>query len=120
MNILLIVLWQSNGEILRLKCENYANFSVEEPNRKLASTFLTFEGLDKSECQYECIRNKQCKTININEDELRCELNDKSTEDKRDNVTTIIAAGWTYSSTNYNEALVCTESCYANKFVELK
>ena len=105
--MLLLVILQAHGEILRLKCATYANFTVEENDKKLLSPFLTLHGLDKPECLSECILNKRCKTININEDELICELNDKSTEDSRDNVTTVVAAGWTYYSTRYNATLVC-------------
>ena len=98
---------QTHAEILRLPCTRYANFIVEEPNKKLQEAFLTLQGLDKLQCQYECIMNKQCKTFNINEEEMVCELNDKSTEDERDNTTTAVAAGWTHYSTSYNETLVC-------------
>ena len=105
--ILFAIISQSHGEILRLKCATYANFSVEENNRKLESTFLTLHGLDTPQCQSECSLNKRCKTININEDELICELNDKSSEDVKDNVTTVAGVGWTYYSTRYNETLVC-------------
>ena len=98
---------QIHAEILRLPCTRYASFTVAEPNKKLQETFLILHGIDKPQCQYECIMNKQCKTFNINEDEMVCELNDKSTEDERDNAKTVVAAGWTYYSTSYNETLVC-------------
>ena len=55
--------------------------------------------------------NKQYKTFNINEDEMVCKLNDKSTEDDRDNTTTAVAAGWTYYSTQYS-ALQREQSMY--------
>ena len=96
-----------SAEILRLTCGKYANFIVEERNKKLQNPFLTLNGIDKVQCQSECIHNKQCKTFNIDEDEMTCELNNKSTEFRRDNVTTINATGWTYYATSYKESLVC-------------
>ena len=96
-----------SAEILRLTCGGYANFVVEERNMRLQNTFLVFQGIDKAQCQFECIHNKQCKTFNINEDEMICELNNKSTEFRRDNVTTINATGWMYYATSFNESLVC-------------
>ena len=107
------MLRQAYLEILRLACTRYANFTVEEPNKKLQETFLTLRGVDKTQCQYECIMNNQCKTFNINEDEMVCEFNEKSTEDERDNVTAVVAAGWTYYSTSYNETLVCMPLYYS-------
>ena len=74
---------------------------------KLESTFATHDGIDKMECLYECSLDEKCKTININEDHMICELNDKSTEDVRDNITTVDMVGWTYYATRYNETLVC-------------
>ena len=96
-----------SAEILRLMCGKYANFAVEVRNKRLQSTFLTFHGKDKVQCQFECINNNQCKTFNINEDTMTCELNNKSTEIRSDNVTMINATGWTYYATSYKEALVC-------------
>lgn len=76
-----VLVSHSCANILRLKYVTNANFTVEENNKRLESTFSTIHGLDKHQCQYECSLNKRCKTININEDELFCELNDESTED---------------------------------------
>ena len=78
-----------------------------EAGKKLESTFLTLDGIDKLECQYECSVEKRCKTVNINEDHMICELNNKSSEDIRDNIATVHADGWTYYSTRYYDTLVC-------------
>ena len=96
-----------SAEILRHTCGKYANFAVEERNKRLQNTFFTFLGIGKVQCQFECINSRECKTFNINEDEMTCELNNKSTEMRSDNVTTINATGWTYHATSYNESLVC-------------
>ena len=108
--LLLVVLTQSCAEILRLDCAIYANFRVKKQNETLQHTFLTIPGADTVQCRLECIMNKQCKTFNINEDEMVCELNDKSTEDVRDNAKTVVATGWTYYSTQYNESNVCRKT----------
>ena len=95
-----------------MKCGAYANFTTIEPNKRLQNPFLRFDGIDTVECQNECTLNKKCKSINTNEDELVCELNDKSTEDPRDKVQTVPQGGWTYYSTRYNESLVCRRLFY--------
>ena len=104
--ILLAIISQSSAHILRLECTIHANFSIEKPDEKLKSAFLVLHGIDKAECQYECSTNKRCKSLNINEKEAICELNDQSTEDRRDNAMTVAAAEWTYYSTSYNDTLV--------------
>ena len=104
---MIILISQTLGYIHRLKCSTYANFTVQEHDSKLDSTFLTLDGIDKMECQYECSLDERCQTINIHEDDMICELNDKSSEDARDNIATVHADGWTYYSTRYNETLVC-------------
>ena len=95
------------GEILRLPCGTHANFSVIYENQRLRHhTFLTLMETDKPTCQYECGRNRRCKSINVNEDEYICELNEKSADDLKDNVTTNLEVGWTSYSPSYNETLV--------------
>ena len=98
---------ETNGEILRLKCGTYANFSVIYENQRLRHhTFLTLVDTDKPTCQYECGRNRRCKSINVNEDEYICELNEKSADDLKDNVTTNLEVGWISYSLSYKEILV--------------
>ena len=104
--LLITLISQTCGYIHRLRCLTYANFTVQEHNARLQSTFSTLYGIDKMECQNECILDDRCKTININEDSMICELNDKSSEDTRDSIATLPDKGWTYYATSYNETQV--------------
>ena len=106
--LLMILISQTCAYIHRLKCSTYANFTVQEHGSKLESTYLTLDGIDKMECQYECSLDERCKTININEEDMICQLNNKSSEDAKDNISTVHASGWTYYATRYNETLVGT------------
>ena len=94
------------AEILRLKCGAYANFTVVQQDSYLPDSFITLHGVEPHYCQYECSLDGRCKSINTNEDELICELHNKSTEDPRDKVQTVPQDGWTYYSTQYNESRV--------------
>lgn len=96
----------NNAEILRLKCGAHANFTTVKSSARLSNAFLTLEGLEATQCQFECTLNEKCKSINVNEDELICELNDKSFEDDKDNATLTSISSWTYYSTSYNETKV--------------
>ena len=94
-------------EILRLKCETYANFSVIQENKRLMNhTYLTLTNTDLPMCQYECVKDAKCKSINIKNDEDICELNSKSADDAKDRVATIPEFGWTFFSPFYKERLV--------------
>ena len=97
----------AKAEILRLKCETYANFSVIYENRRQnSSTFRTIFATDKSACQFECSVEPKCKSINVNIDEEICELNDKSASDPLDRAVTISSLGWRFYSPSYEERLV--------------
>ena len=97
----------AKSEILRLKCEMYANFSVIHENRRQNSnTFRTLHATDESTCQLECSKEPKCKSINVNIDEEICELNDKSASDPMDRVVTMSSIGWRFYSPSYEERLV--------------
>ena len=104
--IILLIAGKVEAEILRLKCETYANFSVVQENKRLNHTFATFFGTDKPTCQYECSLDSRCKSINVKNDEDICELNTKSSDDPRDRISTVPVAGWTFYSPSYKERLV--------------
>ncbi|XP_065071004.1 uncharacterized protein LOC135695686 isoform X2 [Rhopilema esculentum] len=95
-----------NGEILRLSCAVFGNFSVLHQDRSLAATFRTLDGVDEQSCKSNCIMNHQCKSININEDESICELNFRSDQDPKDTIQTYYRQKWKYLSTNYTETLI--------------
>ncbi|XP_065072025.1 uncharacterized protein LOC135696532 [Rhopilema esculentum] len=92
-----------NGEILRMPCKTFANFSVVLHGHSLDATYRTLENLDEQMCKTECIIEGQCKSININKDMGICQLNDKSAQNPNDRVKTDAKSGWTYFSTRYDE-----------------
>eukprot|EP00112_Aurelia_sp_Birch-Aquarium-sp1_P012224 Seg257.3 transcript_id=Seg257.3/GoldUCD/mRNA.D3Y31 product=Fucolectin-3 protein_id=Seg257.3/GoldUCD/D3Y31 len=50
-----------------------------------------------------CLMEGRCKSFNREIDgDMKCELNHKSTEDRKDNVTAVARPGWTFKSTDYN------------------
>ena len=88
---------QAATEILRLKCETYANFSVIQENKRLINhAYLTLTDTDLPMCQYQCGGDARCKSINIKNDEDICELNSKSADDAKDRVATIPEFGWIF------------------------
>ena len=98
---------QAATEILRLKCETYANFSVIQKNKRLMNhTYLTLTDTDLPMCQYQCGKDAKCKSINIKNDEDICELNSKSADDPKDQVATDPKFGWKFFSPFYKERLV--------------
>ncbi|XP_065071781.1 uncharacterized protein LOC135696328 isoform X2 [Rhopilema esculentum] len=103
-NLLLMVISVTvKGEILRLPCKTFANFSVVLHGHSLDATYRTLENLDEQMCKTECIIEGQCKSININKDLGICQLNDKSAQNPNDRVKTDAKSGWTYFSTRYDE-----------------
>ena len=105
--LLIFAAEQAATEILRLKCETYANFSVIQKNKRLMNhTYLTLTDTDLPMCQYECGKDARCKSINIKNDEDICELNSKSADDPKDRVATVPEFEWTFFSPFYKERLV--------------
>ena len=102
------VMLEIKGELLRLKCKSYANFTIIKSNTALqGSVIATFLFLTDNECRFKCLMERKCKSYNkeIGGD-MACELNDKTTEDWNDNVTAVERFGWTFRSTNYSFHLV--------------
>ena len=96
------------GELLRLPCKSYANFSIiKHDNALQGSVITTLLFLTDNQCKSMCIMERKCKSFNreIGGD-MRCELNDKTTEDWKDNVTAVARPGWTFKSTDYHFHLV--------------
>ena len=104
--ILSLMYNQDMGEILRLSCETYANFSISEENKRIDDSFRTIVETEKASCQYECAREPRCKSINFNDREQLCELSEKSADDPKDSIRTNTDNGWDYFSPSYNETLV--------------
>eukprot|EP00112_Aurelia_sp_Birch-Aquarium-sp1_P000650 Seg1061.4 transcript_id=Seg1061.4/GoldUCD/mRNA.D3Y31 product="hypothetical protein" protein_id=Seg1061.4/GoldUCD/D3Y31 len=95
-----------DGEILRLQCKRFANFSVIKQDEVLQGSVIgTLLFKSERECEFGCLMNDQCKSFNSqdNGDQI-CELNSKTTE--TDEVVLVSKKGWTYKTTNYTYPLV--------------
>ena len=98
---------ESMAEILRLQCETYANFSVVHQNTRLHNhRFEPPLDTDTEMCQVECGMDPKCKSINVNEDEFICEINDISAADPKDQTNAVQETGWTFYSPSYTDRLV--------------
>ena len=105
--VILAILSLADCEILRLECETYANFSVIHENRQqIGATVRILLATDGLTCKLECSREPQCKSINVNDYEEICELNDKSAMDPIDRVVITSSTGWIFYSPSYDEQLV--------------
>ena len=97
-----------NAEILRLPCKHFANFSIIKPDAALqGSVIATLLFKSERQCRFDCMINIQCKSINREEKgDHACELNNKTTEDRRDGATLVRREGWSFQSTDYSYQLV--------------
>ena len=107
------------AELLRLPCQSYANFSIIKPNTALqGSVISTLLFTTDNQCESMCIMEGRCKSFNREvSGDMRCELNDKTTEDRKDNVTTVARPGWTFKSTDYDFHLVSRKKVIMNSFL---
>ncbi|XP_065071507.1 uncharacterized protein LOC135696142 isoform X2 [Rhopilema esculentum] len=111
--LLLVISVNTNGEILRLPCKIFANFTAVLHDQSLSSTFRSLDNLDEQMCKFECIMEHRCKSINLNRELGICQLNSKSAQDPKDFIETQIKEGWTYYSTRFEEKNV-GQYCQAN------
>eukprot|EP00112_Aurelia_sp_Birch-Aquarium-sp1_P012396 Seg2608.1 transcript_id=Seg2608.1/GoldUCD/mRNA.D3Y31 product="L-rhamnose-binding lectin CSL3" protein_id=Seg2608.1/GoldUCD/D3Y31 len=97
-----------NGEILRLPCKSYANYSITKHDVALQGYVIaTFLFTTENECKSKCLMNQQCKSFNKEtRGDMKCELNDKTTEDWKDNVTVSKRLGWTFKTTDHSFPLI--------------
>lgn len=107
-SFLLQLFASNNAKILRLLCKRFANFTIIQSNTLLqGSTLETFSNMDIQSCQFKCLMNWDCKSINTNEDENNlCQLNNQTIESKDGKALSTLRSGWTYWSTDYNITLV--------------
>ncbi|XP_065071463.1 uncharacterized protein LOC135696108 [Rhopilema esculentum] len=111
--LLLVISVNINGEILRLPCKIFANFTAVLHDQSLSSTFCSLDNLDEQMCKFECIMEHRCKSINLNRELGICQLNSKSAQDPKDFIKTQKKEGWTYYSTRFEEKNV-GQYCQAN------
>ena len=102
-----ITVFNSEGYIIRLPCLKYGNFSIIRNNTALKGwNIATLYGVDETSCKEECLHDERCKSININEEEMMCQLNGKVAEDVEDGVELVRMKGWIYKSTDYKSNMV--------------
>ncbi|XP_065052423.1 uncharacterized protein LOC135681747 isoform X1 [Rhopilema esculentum] len=111
--LLLVISVNINGEILRLPCKIFANFTAVLHDHSLSSTFRSLDNLDEQMCKFECIMEHRCKSINLNRELGICQLNNKSAQDPKDFIEAQKKEGWTYHSTRFEEKNV-GQYCQAN------
>ena len=94
-----------NGHILRTPCAQYGNFSIIKQGFILpGSTLQAFENLDVEECEFECIKRQNCRSINTKFGSgVNCELVSKSIDSPFDKATLSSQSGWSYRTTSYSE-----------------
>ena len=102
------IVLEIKAELLRLPCKSYANFSVIKHDAALqGSVITTLLFLTDGECKSMCLLERRCKSFNKETGgDMKCELNYKTTEDRKDNVSTVARPGWTFKSTDYSFHLV--------------
>ena len=93
--------------ILRLPCMTDANFNVIEDGKRLKGNVISKHyGATNVQCTIFCVQNLKCRSYNINQAKLVCELNSKALAD---NGTVLVDdKEWQYKSTNYSNLLVCS------------
>ncbi|XP_065059571.1 uncharacterized protein LOC135687053 [Rhopilema esculentum] len=115
----------ANAEILRLPCVTFANFDFVRKGKAMRVPFLTLEGIDADICKYECIKDRRCLSINVNEDQSICQLNSRSGQSALAFFWLSTLPGWTFLSTSnkrllgrncmkqslFSETLNCVDTC---------
>jgi len=82
-----------------------ANFNVIEDGKRLKGNVISKHyGATNVQCTIFCVQNLKCRSYNINQAKLVCELNSKALAD---NGTVLVDdKEWQYKSTNYINLLV--------------
>ena len=112
----------SLGNILRLPCKTYGNFSVEKQGFMLAGHVLaSLEVSTVDLCEQHCLYHPNCSSINWKtptSGSANCQINEKSTEDLYFDLKLSPSSEWTYKTTNYKERHVSyflSFLCYTTK-----
>ena len=67
----------------------------------------TLHFVSENQCKSGCVMTPGCKSYNKEVDgDQRCELNNKTPEDKRDVATIVKRPGWLFGSTDFKFDLV--------------
>ena len=102
--LLAMLLSQWHCYILRTRCKSFGIFSVimENSGLHMSDVISVKNDIDTDMCKYECVVTDGCKSFAFNEEDMKCQLYNKSEQDPIDNITLINMQGWTYQTTLYN------------------
>ena len=80
-------------------------FAVTVHNKSFEGALLEeFTGKSESDCHFECLQNRRCKSVNYNQIRSICILNSKILGDHGTSFKPKM--GWNYQSTNYSSMKV--------------
>ena len=77
-----------------------AQFAITYPRKTLKGAVISELRVSEEDCQYSCMEDDQCKSININDDGTECELNNGIVGDTGTNL--IAKDGWRYKTSNFS------------------
>ena len=90
--------------ILRNECMVDAQFVITYSGKALDGAVISRFSESEQDCRERCMKDDQCKSININNNRRKCELNNKIAGD---NGTLFVTRdGWKYKTTNFSERQV--------------
>ena len=83
-----------------------ANFNVVEDGKRLQGNVISKHyGATNVQCTVFCVQNLKCRSYNINQAKLVCELNEKALADNGTELAD--DKEWQHKSTNYSSLWVC-------------
>ena len=81
-----------------------AQFIISYPGKVLDGAVISKFSASEEDCQYMCMEDDRCKSINIDEKGTKCDLNNKIAGDSETLLVT--KAGWKHKTTNFSEKQV--------------
>ena len=94
-----------HATILRLPCALVAEFIVYESGKRLKNHVIRVDhGLNDVQCMVKCVEHKQCRSYNINTNNLICEISSKAHADEGAHLAN--DPEWVYRSTDFSSKLV--------------
>ena len=85
--------------ILRNECIADAQFVVTHPGKVLEGAVISRFYHSEEDCQFSCMEDFRCKSINFHDNRSLCELNSKIAGDFKTKFTERV--GWKYKTTNF-------------------
>ena len=81
-----------------------AQFVIIYPGKALNGAVISRFSESEEDCQYRCMEDDRCESININDNGTKCELNNKIAGDTGTRL--VSRDGWKYKTTNFSEKQV--------------